>query len=270
MLLLVLFLVLFALLFQKRQARYKQEKAALHAQYAQEILQAQIEVQNATLQQIGQELHDNIGQLLSVARINLNILEGMPHTEAVRGFIEQTNEVVNQSITDLRGLTKSLDGDFVKDFGLEQGLSYELLRIRKTGLYETALLIVGEQCPLGYEKEIVLFRVSQEALNNILKHSSATCITAELNYQPDLFRLRLVDDGIGFDMEQIQNSPLTGAGAGLRNMERRVGMIGGTFKITSVPDTSTCIQIDIPLYRDPAERPTPNWSPARTGLSPVN
>src|SRR5690349_4299839 len=119
MLLLVLFLILFALLFQKRQSRYKQEKAALHAQYAQEMLQAQIEVQNATLQQIGQELHDNIGQLLSVARINLNMLEEMPHSEEVRAFIEQTNEVVNHSIIDLRGLTKSLDGDFVKDFGLE-------------------------------------------------------------------------------------------------------------------------------------------------------
>lgn len=247
MLLLVLFLILFALLFQKRQSKYKQEKAGLHAQYAQEMLQAQIEVQNATLQQIGQELHDNIGQLLSVARINLNMLEEMPHSEEVRAFIEQTNEVVNHSIIDLRGLTKSLDGDFVKDFGLEQSLSYELLRIRKTGMLEADLTVHGGRFSLGYEKEIVLFRVSQEAMNNILKHACATCITAEIHYRPEQFCLTLRDDGIGFDPEKVRNSQLTGAGAGLRNMERRVGMIGGQFKITSMPDAGTCIQIDIPL-----------------------
>lgn len=247
MLLLVLFLILFALLFQKRQARYKQEKAALHAQYAQEILQAQIEVQNATLQQIGQELHDNIGQLLSVAKINLNMLEEMPHNEEVRAFIEQTNEVVNHSIIDLRGLTKSLDGDFVKDFGLEQSLSHELLRIHKTGKLKTDFTVHGERYPLGYEKEIVLFRVSQEALNNILKHARATCVTGELHYNPGLLYLLLRDDGVGFTPEKLRNGQLTGAGAGLRNMERRVGMIGGHFKITSAPDSDTSIQIDVPL-----------------------
>lgn len=263
MLLLVLFLILFALLFQKRQSIYKQEKAALHAQYAQEMLQTQIEVQNATLQQIGQELHDNIGQLLSVARINLNMLQEMQHSAEVRPFIVQTNEVVNQSIVDLRGLTKSLDGDFVKDFGLEQSLSYELHRIQKTGLFETVFTVYGDRYSLGYEKEIVLFRVSQEALNNMIKHAHATRITAELHYNPELFCLLLNDNGKGFDPENVRNSQLTGSGAGLRNMERRVSLIGGTFKITSIPDESTRIQIDVPLKILDFPKPQVHYLPAR-------
>lgn len=249
MLLLVLFLILFTLLFQKRQFKYKQEKAALHARYAQEMLQTQIEVQNTTLQQLGQELHDNIGQLLSVARINLNILEEMEHGSEAREYILQTNEVIEHSIEDLRGLTKSLDGDFVKNFGLEESLAHELLRIRKTNKFQTELSVHGERYTMGYEKEIVLFRVSQEVLNNVLKHSRATCITAELHYHPETFSLLLHDDGIGFDPEKIRNNPLTESGAGLRNMERRTEMIGGRFRLTSSPQTSTSIRIDVPVVK---------------------
>ena len=240
---LVAFIISFVFLFQKRQAKHREEKQALKIAYEQEILTSQLEVQNQTLQEISQELHDNIGQLLSVARMNLNVMEEeMVDTD---GYIKQTNEIIHQSINDLRALTKSLDIDFVQQFGLEESLSYEIERIRKTKRFATEINIVGETISLGYEREIVLFRVAQEILNNALKHSSAKHLTVLLKYLPNTFELSIHDDGKGFDIEAIQQNGISQSGAGLRNIQRRVKLIGGTCSIVSEIGKGTNMMIII-------------------------
>jgi hypothetical protein len=231
-LILAISVISFIILFQKRQIQNQQEKLALKTAYDQEILKSQIEVQNQTLQHIGQELHDNIGQLLSVAKINLNILEESEHSEHEN--IKQTNEIITQSINDLRALTKSLDGDFVLDFGLEESISHELQRIRKTKRFETEISVLGIKRKLGYETEIVLFRIVQEILNNCLKHSKAKNIEVILHYITTSFELTVKDNGKGFELESVQSKPLELSGAGLRNMQRRMELIGGKCTINSV------------------------------------
>jgi signal transduction histidine kinase len=243
--LLIIFIVTSLLIYQKKQRLFLEEKATLKAQYDQEILKSQLEVQNATLQNVGRELHDNIGQLLSVAQINLNVLEESQTDE--EGYIKQTNEVISQSIAELRALTKSLDGDFVQDFGLEQSLSHELQRIRKTRKFETEISIHGDKKLLGYEKEIVLFRVSQEILNNALKHSKAKNLTILIQYSPQSFQLIIADDGLGFDLQSINQQEMSLSGAGIRNIQRRIALIGGTIDIDSKLNTGTKISINLPF-----------------------
>jgi two-component system NarL family sensor kinase len=242
-LLLGAFLVVFLFFHQRKKYEYLKDRA----QFSQEILRAQLEVQNSTLQQIGEELHDNIGQLLSVAKINLNILEDTEQSIDNQGYIRQTNEIIGQSITDLRALTKSFDGDFVKDFGLEESLSHELLRIRKTNKYQTELVVSGSRFSLGYEKEIVLFRIGQEVLNNILKHARATKILAQLTYESKKFIFCLQDNGRGFEYLATENKGLKQSGAGLRNMKRRAELIGAHFNLTSEPGKGTRIEIELPF-----------------------
>jgi signal transduction histidine kinase len=239
------FIITFFFVYQKRQLKFVREKATLKAQYDQEILKSQLEVQNATLQNVGRELHDNIGQLLSVAQINLNVLEESQTDD--EGYIKQTNEVISQSIAELRALTKSLDGDFVQDFGLEQSLSHELQRIRKTRKFETEISIHGDKKSLGYEKEIVLFRVSQEILNNALKHSKAKNLTILIQYSSQSFQLTIADDGLGFDLPIINQQEMSLSGAGIRNIQRRIALIGGTIDIDSKLNTGTKISINLPF-----------------------
>ena len=227
-----LFVVLFLSFFFKKQQKNQQEKTALKTAYDQEILKSQIEVQNQTLQHIGQELHDNIGQLLSVAKINLNILEESDNSE--HEYIKQTNEIISQSINDLRALTKSLDGDFVHDFGLEESISHELQRIRKTKRFNTEISVLGTKRKLGYEIEIVLFRIVQEILNNAIKHSKAKNIDIILHYFPTSFELTVKDNGKGFELGNVQSKSINSSGAGLRNMQRRMELIGGKCTINSV------------------------------------
>ncbi|RDB03664.1 sensor histidine kinase [Runella aurantiaca] len=245
MLLLLTFIFSFFFLHQRRQLQNIQEKAALHAQYQQEILQSQIEIQNQTLQHISGELHDNIGQLLSVARLQLNMLE--EEEKATPAQIREVNDVIDKTIHELRALSKSLDGDFVKDFGLMESLSHELQRIRTMSKYQTEIITEGEPYRLEGQKEIVLFRVVQEILNNTLKHAAAKNIKVTLQYEPTQFTLMVQDDGKGFDFEKLKSREMTESGAGLRNIKRRTELIGGNCQLESTLGIGTKIRLQLPI-----------------------
>ncbi|MGX5852466.1 sensor histidine kinase [Dyadobacter jiangsuensis] len=244
--LLLTFLLTMFLIFQRKQLVSQQEKAALHALYAKEILQAQVEVQNSTLQQIAGELHDNIGQLLFVAKINLNILEETEQNYENNQRIVQINEAIELSINEVRALTKSFDGDFVKDFGLQDSLHNELARIQKTNNYQISTDVHGERYSLGFEKEIVLFRICQEILNNIMKHSKSKNIAVALEYGAERLLLCIYDDGRGFDIHSVRQEDMRHSGSGLRNMRRRTEMLGGNFTLESGLGKGTKVQIVLP------------------------
>ncbi len=231
--------------YRKKQSSHLREKAALQVHYEQEILTSQLEVQNTTLQHVGQELHDNIGQLLAVVRINLNILEDSGQTTENLERIKQTNELVSRSIHDLRALSKSLDGDFVKDFGLKESIAQELQRIRPTRQFETELLITGEMCSLGFQREIVLFRITQEVLTNALKHAEASRFSVQLDYLPQSFILTLSDNGKGFDYASVKLNGMSYSGSGLRNIQRRATLIEGNCVFDSAIGNGTKVTISL-------------------------
>ena len=243
---LISFVFIFSIVYQRRQTQNRQDKAAMQAAFQQEILQTQLEVQNLTMQQLGRELHDNIGQLLSVLRINLNVLEEAVEDEGTKVQIAESNQIVEQTIADVRALTKSLDGDFVKDFGLIDSLSHELLRIRKTRRYQTEITTSGTPYSLGYQHEIVLFRIAQEVINNALKHAAATTLHVSVGYEPTNFEITIKDNGKGFDYEGIMRNDLSKSGAGLRNIQRRAELIGGKCVVESKINegTTVCIKIE--------------------------
>jgi two-component system NarL family sensor kinase len=220
------FIIYLLLYLKQRQIVSNQEKANIRVQFEHEILKAQNEVKNNTLQQIGQELHDNIGQLLSIARINLNVMEEMKLDTEALDYIKQTNEIVLLSIQEVRSLSKSLDGDLIQQFGLVESISFDLQRIRKTNKFLTEIIVEGESYSLGYEKEIVLFRVTQEILNNMIKHSAATNVTVSVRYGDQHFSLSVKDNGKGFDYAAMMDRSIGDSGSGLRNIVRRCKLIG--------------------------------------------
>lgn len=218
----------------------------MQARYEKEILSAQMEVREQTLEYVGQELHDNIGQLLTVIRLNLSIVEDSELSSDNLRAITDSNEAVDKAISDLRTLSKSLDGNFVNDFGLEESLANELLRIKKMGRYATQLHIKGVTRRFGFQNEIVLFRVCQEVINNILKHALATSIEVLLDYQSDNLLLKISDNGRGFDSKIIQNSLKKQTGSGLGNIQRRIALLGGTYDLVSDIGVGTTVKIVVP------------------------
>lgn len=254
--LLTVFIVSFLLLFQRKQLQNIREKIALKAAYEREILQAQVEVQNHTLQQIGSDLHDNIGQLLSLTKLHLNALEEEPNPQSAASRLASIGAVVDLTIREVRALTKSLDKEFIEQFGLISSLKNELDRLEQTGRFTTRFSLSGSPYPLGFQHEIVLFRVVQEVLNNAVKHAEAAQIEITVLYATGQFDVAISDNGRGFDQAETQRRELGKSGAGLRTMQRRMALIGGTCHIESGPGQGTRIRLAVP-----APAPGPDLNP---------
>jgi signal transduction histidine kinase len=233
-----LFIIYFVVLYRNRQLKNKQEQEELHANFQQELLKTQLEVQEQTLNYISSEIHDNITQVLSFVKLTLgNIAAGVE--EEKKGKILESRELVAQSISDLRDLSKSLSFEHIASQGLIRTIEKETERINKSGLLAISLEQEGTSYPLGEQRELVLFRIFQEALNNTLKHAVAAHLKIFLQYNADLFILSLEDDGSGFSSEKLENK----SGSGLRNIKNRATLIGGTAIIDSSPGKGCNIKV---------------------------
>jgi two-component system, NarL family, sensor kinase len=236
-LLLGIFILLLATLFSKKQKRNKEEKAKMQYQFSQALLQTQIEIQEQTLKTISQEIHDNIGQVLSLAKLNLGTLQYGEDEKLI-----DTKNLVSKAINDLRDLSRSLHGDKIAELSLQEAVANELKILQNTGQYHAALQITGEPYKLEPQKEMVLFRIVQEAIHNAVKHAKAKNITVQLNYQPAYFVLLITDDGIGFNAADLQAAQ---TGIGLKSMQNRAALIGGQFTLTAANGNGTAIKIEL-------------------------
>jgi signal transduction histidine kinase len=240
--------IAFVLMHQRQYNRYLQDKEQIKNLYQRELLQSQIEIQNQTLQQVANDLHDNIGQLLTVVLMRLNALEDDLVAPANQEAVQQTRDLVQTTIGEVRTLSKTLDHDTVRRFGLLPSLTLELERIQRTGHIKTELTTLGEPYSLGVGEqiEIVLLRMTQESLNNALKHAQATKLQVMADYKADNFMLTIADNGQGFSVQEASARKLDESGAGLRNLYRRAALLGGTCTILSQPGIGTRVEISIP------------------------
>ncbi len=226
---------------QKNNHKYFFEKAEIDAEHKQQLLQTQIEIQEQTLKTISQEIHDNIGQVLSLAKLNLNTFENIEST-LNQTKINDTKKLVSKAINDLRDLSRSLHGDKIAELGLQASIENELKILENTGQFKTNLNLAGYAYKLEPQKEMVLFRIVQEALNNSIKHAKAKNIHVTLDYGISIFKLCIKDDGVGFDINTLT---ATKTGIGLKSMQNRAALIGATFNIESLTQQGTSITITL-------------------------
>lgn len=233
----VAFVVLLSYLFTNRKNKLLQEKQLMKTQFEQELLQTQLEIQEQTLKTISEEIHDNVGQVLSLAKLNLNTFESNPQKK-----LTDTKELISKAINDLRDLSRSMHGDRITELGLQQSLIDELQILQNSGEFETHFKITGDSYKLPPQKEMIIFRMVQEALNNAIKHARAKNISLLLDYKPELFILTVQDDGKGFDAAVIENQ----TGIGLKSMQNRARLIGATCTLQSSSENGTLIVIELP------------------------
>jgi signal transduction histidine kinase len=232
------FIIYFVVLYRNKQLKNKQEQEQQQSAFRQELLKAQIEMQEQTLLYVSREIHDNVTQVLSFVKLSLALAaDGSAPVKQTK--INESRELVAQAITDLRDLSKSLSFEHITRIGLLKTIEIETGRINKSGIIKVNLLAEGDVYPLGEQRELVLYRIMQEALNNTLKHAGARHFKISLQYQPELFNLTLEDDGNGFPA----NLPGNNNGSGLKNMESRASLIGAVATIDSSPGKGCCIKV---------------------------
>ena len=245
------FMVVFTLSYKKKQVEHTVEVSRIQNQFTQTLLQSQLEIKEQTLRHLAYELHDNLGQIASLIKINLNTLQLDDRGKSAQK-IEDTKELTRQLITDLKSLSVSLNGDLIAKIGLLKGIENEVNRLNKTGQFITQLKVEGLSALLEESTTIILYRMVQEVINNIVKHSEAKHIDFLATTSENLFTLVIQDDGVGFNLEEKVNS----GGSGLLNLQSRAKLIHAQFSIQSSLGVGTKICIELPLtpHADPPNR----------------
>ncbi|HRG52981.1 MAG TPA: histidine kinase [Bacteroidia bacterium] len=220
-------LLLFFILFKNSKKRHIEEKKRLELAYKHELANVTIEIQEHILEQISRELHDNIGQLLTVARIHLTTVVKHPE-KRTNEKLQEANSVVDMAISELRILSKMPNTDKIKQFSLLNALTMEIERINKLESVKTILLIKGEIVPFGSDTKIIIFRIIQEFICNTIKYANASELNIVLNYDNDNFVLDISDNGKGFDMNLRMNQ-----GNGISNIKNRATLIGAVSEYKS-------------------------------------
>lgn len=237
------FTIVYILIQNRRKKKHIEEKTQMQQTFAAELLKTQLEVQEQTMQTIGADLHDNIGQLLSLTSLTLNSIE-INEVNKAQQKIDAALDLNSRSIKELRLLGKLLQGEQLIGNGLPEAIGFEIAWIEKTGQFTvtySAENIVGKNS--NADKDLLIFRILQEILNNIIKHAFATQIKIKLDCRNNNLSLTVEDNGVGFIAGDVLEKQ---QGMGLQNIHKRAALMGGKVGITSTPGTGTFVQLAVP------------------------
>jgi signal transduction histidine kinase len=171
-LLLIVFIISILFLYQRRQLRFAKELEKIKLNAEKELFKAQLEMQEETFQYISQEIHDNVGQFLSLAKLHLNTLS-LDDKDLALEKVNNSADLLTKALDDLRDLSKSLSSDVIRNGGFHKAIEQHVSQLQKTGRFHVIFDFRGDYHFFNEQKEIILFRILQEAINNIVRHSSA-------------------------------------------------------------------------------------------------
>jgi signal transduction histidine kinase len=233
-LLLIAGVIITIFLANRRHVQQEVKMALMQTNYEKELRAVENEVQEQTLNNISRELHDNIGQLLTLMRIQLE--QEKLDNPALQVTLTPIDTTLTDTIQQVRLLSHSLNSDVLEQNGLLQMIEQEASRLRQFKKITIHMEHDATEPRLNKDQRIMAFRIFQELLNNILKHAAAKNIYVQLKAK-DKFSMSLTDDGKGFDLPQTMRS---GGGAGLKNMTKRAALANLHFHIdTAIGKGST-------------------------------
>src|SRR4029079_14563788 len=239
------FVVTILFLYKKKQLAYYKTIEELKLDYEKNLLHTQLEIQEQTLQHISREIHDNISLSLTLAKLNLNTLD-WNYADKAKIKIESSLQQISKSIVDLSDLSKGMNSELIKNQGLIEVLKKEAGRLRELNLFELDYMITGNPVFMDSQKELVIFRIIQEAFNNIIKHARATSVKLSLEYNFDHINVLIADNGRGFSKDAVEQNRNKESNAGLNNMQKRAALFNGRTIIDSALDSGTSIFVTIP------------------------
>jgi two-component system, NarL family, sensor kinase len=243
------FVVIMIFNYKRKQISYLNSISTIKTDYEKNLLTTQLEIQEQTLQNISREIHDNISISLTLAKLQLNILD-IQNPDAVQQTVLSSVDLISKSISELSHLSKSFNTEAILENGLYNTLKQEIEKIKRTGIHQVVFNVTGTPVFMASQKELILFRIAQEALNNILKHADASKITVSLCYEPQLLVLGVADNGKGFDLNGIAEERKNKMKAGLSNIQLRSATINGDCTINSTPGKGTIIYVSTPYDKN--------------------
>jgi len=254
MLILTIGLIMFIIFHQRKVIRFQLRLQEMEKKQQKILLNASIRLQEEERQRLAADLHDDAGPLLATARLYMseNLVELDKATQLQSIF--QARQILDDTIQLIRNMSHSLMPPTLKNFGLESALNDTFQKLNGSGVINASSRFHDYKERLHSEKELIIFRVVQELVNNILKHSSASFIHLTQHNQGDTCFIRIHHDGRGLEQHDFEKLTKSKSGLGLKNISSRVRVMHGRIHFEKdVSQTYYKITIEVPKEEVPEE-----------------
>lgn len=237
---LIFIIIVFFMIYQKRKTKVELERIEERQKFEKEISEAQSEIREETMRFISQELHDNIAQTLTVTSLTLN------RVETSNAIISDTQKALNHTIEQVRLLSKTLNTDNLLEDGFLNSLDFEIERLKKLNRWNIDYFNDIKTLKLTQESQLLLFRVFQELINNLIKYAQAENVVIEFEETNTHYKLSIIDDGNQYDFFENANEVGLNKGLGLKGIIKRVGLLKGTIHAQRNIKKGMTINLEIP------------------------
>lgn len=240
-------IILFVVFYQKRMIQEQLKRQALEFEYQQKMLQAELESQESERRRLAADLHDSIGGMLSTIRVGL-ITAGrsLPDPQS----IDETKRMLDDTISSVRRISRDLMPSTLEKFGFIQAIKELCERFQATSKISISFSEQGEIPTLEQQRELMIFRIVQELLNNAVKHAQATLIEVSLCKDEHRLTVTVKDDGVGFDVVEQKNDKQFGKGLGLFSIENRARLLNGIVNFESEAGRGSKITLTLPVLHE--------------------
>lgn len=240
-----------AVLLHKNQLQEAQANLQSSEDQLQVLSQRLIQAQETERRHIARELHDEIGQSLTAIKINLQAAQRLAGTTLLPAHLEEGIGIVERALQQVRDLSLNLRPTMLDDFGVAQTLAWYIDRYARWAGIIASFRADDMKQRFAPEVETACFRITQEALTNVLRHAGARRVAIRLRRRPDELVLTIRDDGAGFDVRAAGGRAAQGHSIGLPSMEERALLVGGRVEIRSRPGRGTRVCARFPLQGRP-------------------
>ncbi len=242
MLLLVSAIILFMVFYQKKMIQEQVKRQKLELEYQQKMMVAALDSQENERRRVAGDLHDSIGAMLSAIRLGLiTVGKQMPNPSG----INDAKEMLDETIGSVRRISRDLMPSTLEKFGLAHALKELCDRFQSTSQLPIQYQEQGEVQTINSKRELMIFRIVQELLNNAIKHAKASVILVTLQ-STDTFQVVVEDDGVGFDFDEQHSSTKSEKGLGLFNIENRARLLHATLEFDKERKKGTRIILTVP------------------------